>query len=155
MPDITNLPIRRIETLPSPDSPAKFEQGAEQAPERVIERRQEEPIRAEYTPPAPAPVVNAIQDEAARVRERQIEAILAEGLEQMYLGLTPEKRVEFKAKGEETARTINELLSTGKANLKKVVDLIIAWLTLIPGVNRFFLEQEAKIKADEIIDLTL
>jgi len=27
------------------------------------------------------------------------------------------------------------------------------WLKLIPGVNKFFLEQEAKIKTDEVLKL--
>jgi hypothetical protein len=29
----------------------------------------------------------------------------------------------------------------------------LQWLKLLPGVNRFFLEQEAKIKTDRIIHL--
>jgi len=31
--------------------------------------------------------------------------------------------------------------------------LIKKWLLLIPGVNKYFLEQEAKIKADEIVKM--
>jgi hypothetical protein len=35
--------------------------------------------------------------------------------------------------------------------VKKILALIRDWLKLIPGVNRFFLEQEAKIKTDKIL----
>ena len=41
--------------------------------------------------------------------------------------------------------------TTGKA--KKIFQLILEWLKLLPGINRFFLEQEAKIKTDRIIHL--
>jgi hypothetical protein len=37
---------------------------------------------------------------------------------------------------------------------KKIFVLIRAWLKIIPGVNRFFLEQEAKIKTDKILFVT-
>jgi hypothetical protein len=58
---------------------------------------------------------------------------------------------EFKKSGEETVKKINNLLDKTKIKAGKIIDLIRAWLRLIPGINRFFLEQEAKIKADKII----
>jgi hypothetical protein len=45
------------------------------------------------------------------------------------------------------------MLDKGKVNVKKVRDLIIKWLRIIPGVNRYFLEQEAKIKSDRLLEL--
>jgi hypothetical protein len=33
------------------------------------------------------------------------------------------------------------------------VDVIKRWLSIIPGINKFFLEQDAKIKAEKIIKL--
>jgi hypothetical protein len=86
-------------------------------------------------------------------REKQIENFLARDLEEIYLGLPLDKQVEFRKEGEETARKINKLLEKTKINLGKIVNLIRKWLSLIPGVNKFFLEQEAKIKADEIVKL--
>jgi hypothetical protein len=88
-------------------------------------------------------------------REKQIENFLARDLEEIYLGLPLEKQVEFRKEGEETARKINKLLEKTKINLGKIVNLIRKWLSLIPGVNKFFLEQEAKIKADEIVKLRI
>lgn len=86
-------------------------------------------------------------------REKQIEKILAKNLEDVYLNMPPIKQREFKIAGEQTARAINALLNQAKTGLKKIIDLIKKWLLIIPGVNKFFLEQEAKIKADEILKI--
>jgi len=67
--------------------------------------------------------------------------------------MTPEKQGEFKQKGEETAGKIRSMVETAKENARKIFDLIRDWLRVIPGVNRFFLEQEAKIKTDKILRL--
>ena len=40
-----------------------------------------------------------------------------------------------------------------RVKVKRVLELIYEWLKTIPGVNKFFLEQEAKIKTDEIMEL--
>lgn len=86
-------------------------------------------------------------------RQKQVENILAEDLTDLYLGLTPQKRQEFKKVGEETAGKISRLLAKAKINIGEIIKLIKKWLYLIPGINKYFLEQEAKIKADELIKL--
>lgn len=86
-------------------------------------------------------------------REKQIEKILEKNLEDVYLNMPLAKQREFKIAGEQAARAINTLLNQAKTGLKKIIDLIKKWLLIIPGVNKFFLEQEAKIKTDEIIKL--
>jgi len=86
-------------------------------------------------------------------RIQAIENILEEDLGDVYFSLTPEKQREFKRKGEETAIKISMLAEKTKIKAKKIISLIRDWLLLIPGVNKFFLEQEAKIKADKIIEL--
>lgn len=79
--------------------------------------------------------------------------MLAEGLEETYRQLDPGAQAVFKRAGEETAKKIVTLLEQTKVQAKKVLELIVSWLKLIPGVNRFFLEQEAKIKADKLLAL--
>ena len=86
-------------------------------------------------------------------REKQIENFLAKDLEEIYLGLPLDKQAEFRKTGEATAKKIEKLLEKTKISIGKIVNLIRKWLSMIPGVNKFFLEQEAKIKADEIIKL--
>ena len=65
--------------------------------------------------------------------------------------MPPQTQEAFRAKGEETASKIRQLLTAAHVNIKKILFLICDWLKMIPGVNIFFLEQEAKIKADKII----
>ncbi|MFA4941636.1 MAG: hypothetical protein WC582_03525 [Patescibacteria group bacterium] len=86
-------------------------------------------------------------------KQKEIEKILQNGLEDIYLSLPPEKQREFKIEGEKTTREINILLGKTKTNIGKIITLIRKWLSIIPGINKFFLEQETKIKADQILKL--
>ena len=43
------------------------------------------------------------------------------------------------------------MVSAAKVHSKKILKAIVGWLKMIPGVNKFFLEQEAKIKTDKIL----
>jgi len=90
---------------------------------------------------------------AREARKKEVEGILEEDLDEIYLKLNPNKQREFKEKGEETALKINQLLDRAKVKAKKIINLIKNWLSLIPGVNKFFLEQEVKIKADKILKI--
>lgn len=87
----------------------------------------------------------------ADIELKKVENILSQGLENVFLTMDIATQARFKKKGEETAKQINTLLLTGKARIQKIINLIIIWLRLIPQVNRHFLEQEAKLKADKII----
>jgi len=84
-------------------------------------------------------------------RAAEIDIILSEGLNDVFLKMNPEQQKEFKRAGEETVLKINILLQETKVKVNKIVELIRKWLKLIPGVNIFFLEQEVKIKADKIL----
>lgn len=83
----------------------------------------------------------------------KIEKILEDGLGDAYQRLSPIAKQEFRIKGEKTAVKISELLRSTHVKVKKILRLIIEWLKILPGINRFFLEQEAKIKTDKIIEL--
>jgi hypothetical protein len=96
-------------------------------------------------------VQNARQE--LKEREQKIEKILEENIAEIFLAMPPNKQAEFKVAGEKAAREINKLLGGTKIKLKKIIDLIKKWLALLPGINRFFLEQESKIKADKILEM--
>jgi hypothetical protein len=83
----------------------------------------------------------------------RIEKIMEDGVGDAYSRLSPIAKEEFKLKGEETARNIRILLQSTHVKVKKIFQLILEWLRLLPGINKFFLEQEAKIKTDRIIAL--
>jgi len=86
-------------------------------------------------------------------RALEIDSILSEGLSDIFLKMDVKQQSVFKKTGEETVVKINELLSETKLKVNKIIDLIRRWLKLIPGINKFFLEQEAKIKTDKIIKI--
>lgn len=83
----------------------------------------------------------------------QIEKMMEDGLEEAFKELTPIEQQQFKIKGEETAWEIRQLLKQTHIQVKKIFRLILQWLKMLPGINHFFLEQEAKIKTDKIIAL--
>ena len=87
------------------------------------------------------------------IRQKQIDAILSEGLNDIFLSMDTKQQKIFKEEGEKTTVKINLLLNSAKVKLKNIIDLIKNWLKLIPKINPYFLEQEAKIKADKIIKL--
>lgn len=119
------------------------------APKRDETEKQTPSRKAQAKPVAPA--TPTPQPKAELLVE--IEDILSEDLGEMFQKMTPEDQRKFKAKGEEVARTIWQMIETAKIHLKKILTLLREWLKLIPGVNRYFLEQETKIKIDRIIEL--
>ncbi len=85
---------------------------------------------------------------------KKIESILEDGLGEIYLQMTAEEQAIFKQKGEETAIKILKLAVKPVIQVKKIFQLIREWLKTIPGVNKFFLEQTAKIKTDSVLKVT-
>ena len=85
----------------------------------------------------------------------EIEAIMEENLAEIYKNMPEESKQRFNSEGERTAKEIQNLMQTFKATTRKLIDMIRKWLLIIPGINRFFLEQEAKIKAEKIIAIQL
>ncbi|MFA7662974.1 MAG: hypothetical protein WCX88_03610 [Patescibacteria group bacterium] len=83
----------------------------------------------------------------------QIESILEEGLADIYKELPESLKLEFRHKGEETAFQIDQIMQSVKVKLKDVIELILGWLRMVPGVNKFFIEKEVTIKAKKIFDL--
>ena len=81
----------------------------------------------------------------------QIEKIMENGLEDSFREMTPIQKQEFKIEGEKAAIEIRTLLRSTRVKIKKVFQILLSWLSLLPGINNFFLEQEAKIKADKIM----
>lgn len=142
----------------------KLQPSAEQLPAANVERRPEaaplEKISEKPGAPAlvqtPAAGLNPVQAQAVTAKdplEVKVEDVLEAGLGDAYLKLSPADQQEFKTVGEQTAKKITVLLRQTHVKIKEIFLLIIRWLKVIPGVNKFFLEQEAKIKTDQIIKL--
>lgn len=111
-------------------------------------------VSAEKDLPGPKPAPTPTPSPAAKSATlKNIENILQEDLEDIFFNMDQAHRRMFKAEGERTSLQIEKVLSLGKSVTVKVLELIQKWLRLIPGVNKFFIEQEAKIKTDKIIKL--
>jgi len=144
--------LNSLEKIPAP------ERGGERTPEKR-EYQVEQPVEKNEVKPdlpiadlprsnsAPAP-----SDHQA-IQTKAIRDILSQDLAEIYTNLPEASKQEVKIKGIETARQINTMLNELKIQTKKISDLIRRWLALIPGMNKFFLEQEVKIKTDKIINL--
>ena len=96
--------------------------------------------------PAPAPVP---KDEVTV----EVEKVLEEGLGTFFATLPESAKPKFKQKGEEAATELSGMVRSLKIQVKRALVLIRDWLLTIPGVNKFFLEQEAKIKVDRLIEI--
>lgn len=83
----------------------------------------------------------------------KVEDVLSDGLDAYFTKMPADKQAEFKKVGEETASEIWKLLKSVKVKVVEILDLIRRWLGTIPGVNRFFIEQESKLKTDQLIRL--
>jgi hypothetical protein len=156
---VADVPLPPIPTAEVPAPPA--EKVVEIKPEVQAELPAEQPaetptpkksatttIAPAATPAvAPAPVA-----EKTEVR-RQIESILQGGLTDMYMQMQPAERAAFSKSANETASKLELLVSQFKANAREVLAIIRAWLTKIPRVNKYFLEQSSKIKTDEILEV--
>ncbi|MFA6304794.1 MAG: hypothetical protein WCV73_02960 [Patescibacteria group bacterium] len=149
---LKDLPNRQAESKKTVEVEKTVEQAVE-LPANQLEKPTEVQEKSEFTNPAiqSLPSVNDITPAVKTPVFYQVEGILAEGLEQEYLKLTPEKQLQFREVGEETASKIALLLKSAKVKVKEIFRLILDWLKIIPGLNKFFLEQEAKIKADRIL----
>src|SRR3989338_1920432 len=159
--ELQTSPIREqnIESIPEVAMPIDSLEGHPAEDEHFLEEKSE---GAE--PGAPTPVV-AIQatnlqspiKPIPQIRDDlsvQIEKIMEENLGDVYSVLTPVQKQQFKIKGEETADKIRDIIEHPKVKLGKIIRLIFDWLKILPGINHFFLEQEAKIKAEKIIALS-
>lgn len=161
--DIPPLPQpEKSFTPPEKMSPVPTEEGrVEYAPVKETEKKPEE--KEGFIDEAIEGLKRALrqpkkkkQTTVPQVRDEitvNIEKIMEEGLADAFRALSPIEQQEFKIKGEETARAIRLSLKSAHVKVKKIFRLLLEWLKMLPGINKFFLEQEAKIKADRIIGL--
>ncbi len=103
-------------------------------------------VQAVVAPVAPTPVPASVKDELSE----RIEDVLEEDMTDLFLTMSPADQQKFKEKGEQTVSQIRQMFTKAHVQTKKIFNLVRSWMKMIPGVNRFFLEQEAKIKTDKI-----
>ncbi len=138
--------------LPSVEQQPQIETAEiQRSTESLSEKRETATPSSNVAAASQSTVANARSLQDPKVIE--IEGIMASGLDDVYMTLPPEQRQKFRILGEQTAININQLVQSGKANWRKIKDLLMNWLRLIPGVDKYFLEKEAKLKADRLMKL--
>lgn len=119
-----------------------LEKPVEQAPiTKIIEGQ---PTSAPATPAAAVPTDEIVLE---------VEKIMEQDMGEHFSKLGPEDQKKFKLKGEQASKELADMVRSFEIKMKRALQLIRDWLLCIPGVNKFFLEQEAKIKVDMLIDL--
>lgn len=138
IPDITPEAEPAVEQAPEPEPQPRVEKEVPAARPAVVQQ-----ASAPAPVAAPAPAKDKIL--------KEVEDILSNGLGEIYTNLPDAKKSAFRQKGEEVAMTIRQMFVTGKVKVHTILDAIRGWLRMIPGINKFFLEQEAKIKTDRVL----
>ncbi len=82
-----------------------------------------------------------------------IEKILEDGIGEYYATMPPKLQRRFVEYGTKTTRVIEKLFLSKKNKIIQIAQHIKEWLDIIPHASPFYLEQEAKIKADKIMRL--
>lgn len=148
------LPQEQKDGFISPEAPKVPEIQKELSEVKTRVEVSEEPTAG----PAVQSRVSPVTEPVAAPRNKSerlvsIEKVMTSGLEEIYANLDSGTQQMLKQEGEKTASQIEKLLEQGKEAAKKILRLIRQWLHKIPGVNKFFLEQESKIKTDRIMGM--
>lgn len=148
-----NIREIRPQVLPVPEQAPGVEHGRE-LPVR-IESPLSEKMDEGTSPAGPPSTARVPQQNAPTGRQLAdgIEAVLEDGLGELYQSLDEATKREFKSSGEKTASKIAAMMQRTHVQVRKVLMLIASWLRIIPGISKLFVEQEAKIKTDQVLAL--
>lgn len=140
-------------------SSEKFEPKPETPVDKQAESRFERPVAAEEEkniPVAPQAATSAPAEQPIPDRDEElvmIENILSENIAGLYRQLSAEKQKAFRKRGEEAAWKIKGILKQTRVKAHELLQLIKEWLKMLPGISHYFLEQEAKIKTDKVLQM--
>lgn len=140
----TNQPVVEAQ----PFNEAKLESEAVQTQSAVQVVAQEPAQNQAAAVPAPA-VIAVPPDKIAE----DVQKILEDGLEEAIVTMPEDAKQRFLQKGKEIGTIVSDMVRHYKVEVKRVLSMLKEWLTAIPGINKFFLEKEAKIKTDRILEL--
>lgn len=135
------VPETGVET---PDTGAAFE-----APAPQEQAAESAPTQSSGTVAATNAYPAASKDETTV----NVERVMEEGLGQTYSKLSEKDKIRFKQEGERVVREVSGMIRSLKVQADRVLKLIRKWLSIIPGVNKWFMAQEAKIKTDRLVAL--
>lgn len=137
------------------------QQVPEKKVEKVIEKeaaeKQYNKVDVDHPEQSPYVIKSAkpVDDQVLPTKSKtlsDIEYMLSEDLDLFYNSLDENRKKQFRDVGEQIAIEIDNMVKGFKTAAKRIVMLIRKWLMLVPGMNKFFLEQEAKIKTQKIME---
>ena len=102
------------------------------------------------------PITEEQKEKAALGKDEElvmIENILSEDIRDLYSQLPQLKQRTFQQKGEEAALKIKVMLKKTRVRANEIFELIKNWLKMLPKISAYFLEQEAKIKTDKVLEM--
>lgn len=143
------MPEQFEKKLPVDKSAERVERPIEALPEAAPGKAGDQEIVQPSTPSPIMPPATPTRDEELVM----IESILSEDIYSLYNELSEAKKGEFRRRGEEVAMEIKKMLRQAKIKIHDLYELIRNWLLMLPKINRFFLEQEAKLKTDKVLQL--
>ncbi|MBN1585536.1 hypothetical protein JW899_04185 [Candidatus Uhrbacteria bacterium] len=158
-------PFERRETKVNPVEPdrsapdADFREGLETGSESESVLGSEKPkeaVQEESAPVSALPVsLRSVTPSvpAKDAYQQRLERVLEDGLTDIYLSMPKPQRQAFRVEGERVASRLRQAIDSTRIRASEILETITAWLRMIPGINRWFLEQEAKIKTDRVIQL--
>ncbi len=142
---------------PAFEQSPRLPEGSAETPERGASFETPAPGTEQPSAPVPSPATTSAAPAPAQPAKdptlRQVEDVLEEGLAEVYKKMDPAHQARFSKEGDRVAGRVTEMIRQARVRAREVLSLISNWLKIIPGVNRFFLDQEAKIKTDRIIAL--
>lgn len=144
---IEQVPV--VEQILASETESKPEQRVEQS---VVQQKSEQVSPNQVVLPSDDSTTPLATIDDSIVLE-QVESILAQGMDKVFLSMDATTQEAFKLKGEQTAKKITTLLQKGKIVINDIISIIMEWLRVVPSINQYYLEQEAKIKADLIIKM--
>lgn len=150
------LEVKPVDLPVKPEQP-KAPEVISEKPTEVHQEKTREPLKLEENPVTLEQPVATLSGSAIAPQTSEsplyhsVERVLEEDLADVYFQLPKGEQAAFKKKGEATASAISRLLTAAKVKIKEVFKLILGWLSLIPHADKYFLEQEAKIKTDKLM----
>lgn len=153
MPEQPQMPTPEngVETVEKQEG-KQIEQGAI---EKEVSQKQKKSANTVAQPTVTIPSSMPLPPQESQKSEtlEKIEDIMEEDLAEMYATMPEDRKQLFKKQGEETAKEIEGMMYKVKVKSKKMFKLMFSWMKIIPGVSKYFLEQEAKLKTDELMHL--
>jgi len=140
-------------------SPEKLEPKIEAPVDKKAEKRFERPPEAEEgetAPFVPQATVSAATEQTIPDKDEElvmIENILSENISEIYRELSEAQKRVFRQKGEEASLKIKGLLRKARVAAHEILKIIRDWLKTLPRISHYFLEQEAKIKTDKVLQM--